>query len=129
MRAGMTLIGRPEGRLVQGGAANQELFFARKMYALLSPELKDSTRIFGSLERELIYYRDKKRCQRCEAEVLWSDHEIHHVETHATGGRTVIENGVLVHKHCHPKGRASEAFAEKYWAKLSSGTQTSTNDA
>ncbi len=24
MRAGMTLIGRPEGRLVQGGAANQE---------------------------------------------------------------------------------------------------------
>jgi hypothetical protein len=95
-------------------------FFAERMHKLIQPQLKDPERIFGALEREIIYYRDKKRCQRpdCNSEVLWSDGEIHHVNPHGKGGKTVVENGALVHKSCHPKGaKESEAFAEHWKAK------------
>jgi len=91
-------------------------FFASKMREVLKPESKDPQRVFGRLERELIYYRDRKRCGVCEADVVWSDSEIHHVKQHASGGRTAMENGALVHKHCHPKGQAAEVFARKWEA-------------
>ena len=67
----------------------------------------DSKRAFGPLEREIIYWRDEKRCQVCSAEVYWSDAEIHHVAQHSEGGKTELTNGVLVHKHCHPKSSAA----------------------
>jgi HNH endonuclease len=98
-------------------------FFIEKMHRWLQPQLKDPIRIFGPLERELIYYRDKKHCQvpSCGAEVTWSDHEIHHVEQHCDGGRTTIENGALVHKACHPKTAQERAnFAER-WHKKRAG--------
>ena len=80
-------------------------FFAEKMHELLKPQLKDPTRIFGALERELIYYRDKKKCQLpgCGGDVTWADHEIHHVEQHSKGGPTTMGNGALMHKHCPPE--------------------------
>jgi hypothetical protein len=33
------------------------------MHSVLKPQLKDSQRLFGELEREIIYYRDGKMCQ------------------------------------------------------------------
>jgi len=93
-------------------------FFAEKMYAALSPKIKDPNRNFGLLEREIIYYPDGKRCQVCGNEVAWADAEIHHVEEHAKGGLTVLPNGALVCKHCHPKGTKQTAdFAVKWKAK------------
>ena len=92
-------------------------FFAEKMHEFLKPQMKDPTRNYGALERELIYYRDKKKCQlpACGGEVTWADHEIHHVEQHSKGGPTTIDNGALMHKHCHPKGdKATAAFAQ-HW--------------
>ena len=71
---------------------------------------KDPKRAFGSLERELVYWRDGKKCQVCDSEVRWDEAEIHHVEEHHQGGMTTLDNGVLVHKHCHPKGVAAEDF-------------------
>jgi hypothetical protein len=99
----------------------RHLFFVDKMQAYLKPQLKDSSRIFGALERELIYYRDKKRCQRpgCGAEVTWSDAEYHHVELHSQGGRTTLQNGALVHKACHPKSAKDvAAFADGWEARV-----------
>jgi hypothetical protein len=96
-------------------------FFVEKMHALMDPRLKDPTRIFGEVERELIYYRDRKRCQLpgCGAEVVWSDAQIHHVEMHSSGGSTTLDNGALVHTGCHPKGtKAVAEFAESWRAKL-----------
>ena len=98
-------------------------FFAEKMHSFLEPQLKDPTRIFGALEREVIYYRDKKKCQlpRCGGEVAWNDQEIHHVQQHSKGGATAMNNGALMHEHCHPKGaKATAAFAE-YWNKKQVG--------
>ena len=72
---------------------------------------KDSKRAFGALEREIIYWRDDRKCGVCGSDVVWAEAEIHHVKEHSQGGRTELENGKLVHKHCHPKAGAVEEFA------------------
>lgn len=74
------------------------------MWEVLKPIMKDPTRVFGLLDRELIYYRDKKRCAVCNGEMIWSDVEIHHVAMHSKGGKTILPNGAPVHKQRHPKG-------------------------
>jgi 5-methylcytosine-specific restriction endonuclease McrA len=95
-------------------------FFVSKMLAALQPQIKDPVRIFGPLERELIYYRDRKRCAVCDSDVVWAEGEIHHVVQHGKGGKTIIENGALVHRHCHPKGAAAEEdFAKKWNERIS----------
>ena len=95
--------------------ARRHAFYVGKMLALLAPlQKKDPKRLFGEMERELIYYRDQKRCAVCKTEVVWSESEFHHVEGHAAGGPTTVENGVLVHSACHPKGSAAVAFATQF---------------
>jgi HNH endonuclease len=84
------------------------------MRDLLQPQTKDPQRLFGQLERELVYYRDRKRCAVCDSEVAWSDAEIYHVDHHVLGGRAVPDNGALVHRECHPKRAAVEAFAKRW---------------
>jgi hypothetical protein len=89
-------------------------FFCSKMFEFMAPlQLKDPQRLYGPLERDIIYFRDKKLCGVCRTSVAWIDVEIHHVVEHAKGGPTNLENGRLVHKQCHPRGRAAEAFARQ----------------
>ena len=85
-------------------------FFTKKMFEMLKPVLKDKTRIYGELEREILYYRFERRCQVCGNEISWNDLEIHHKDQHQHGGETTLDNGVPVHKKCHPKGRAANNF-------------------
>ena len=85
-------------------------FFSEKMYEILKPVKKDANRIYGELERQIIYYRDNKKCAVCDQEIKWPDLEIHHIDEHQNGGQTTIENGVSVHKECHPKGQAAIDF-------------------
>ena len=87
-------------------------FYSQRMAAYignLTP--KDPRRVFGSLEREIVYWRDGKKCGVCGSKVPWAEAEIHHIKEHRQGGRTELENGKLVHKHCHPKAAAAKAFA------------------
>lgn len=74
---------------------------------------KDPNRAFNLLEREVIYWRYGGKCQvqSCGGTVSWADAEVHHVIEHQYGGKTILENGVLVHSHCHPKGEAAKEFA------------------
>jgi hypothetical protein len=102
-------------------------FFSEKMLetlVLLATEFgkdilvrKDSIRAYGKLEREIIYYRHKRRCAVCDNEIKWDNLEIHHINEHQNGGQTTIENGVPVHKECHPKGTAAEKFYETWKLK------------
>ena len=82
--------------------------YMRKGGSLIS---KDPQRGFTSVEREAIYFRDDKKCLVCDSSVVWRDAEIHHVKPHSEGGETVLENGALVHKICHPR---IEEDVEKY---------------
>lgn len=93
---------------------HRHIFYVEKMIMAMAPlRLRDPKRLFGPLEREFIYYRDKKRCGVCGAAVAWDDADIHHVEPHANGGKTVAANGVLVHRLCHPLGDAAKEFSER----------------
>ena len=89
-------------------------FFMEKMLECLKLVRKDDNRIYGKVEREIIFYRDKKQCAVCGYEVNWQDLEIHHVDEHQRGGQTTIENGVAVHKQCHPKGQDAIEFYEEW---------------
>ena len=92
-------------------------FYVRQMREFLGPlQIKDPNRSFGSLDKEIIYFRDDKKCQVCGTGVAWPESEFHHVQEHQRGGKTEISNGALVHPHCHPKGAAAQEFA-KSWEK------------
>lgn len=79
-------------------------FYIQKMSEFMGPiQVKDGKRYFGPLEREIIFFRDNKRCHICQAEVAWQDAEIHHLQEHQHGGETILDNGVLVHRKCHPR--------------------------
>ncbi len=104
--------------------ARRHEFFLDKMLELLSPHLKnrDPKRIFGDIEREIIYERDKQQCQWCKMKneshtVLWNEAEFHHIEPHRKGGITQIENGALMHEGCHPKGNQNETKFKEWWLK------------
>ena len=89
-------------------------FFSEQMLNVIKPKKKDPTRLFGPVEREILYYRFNKKCQVCGKEISWNDLDIHHIKEHNDGGYTEIKNGVPVHKDCHPKGQAAIDF-EKKW--------------
>lgn len=91
-------------------------YFSSRMVESLGTRLvpKDHRRAFNDHERQFIYWRDSGECQVCLAKVDWSIAEIHHVIEHQHGGRTVIDNGVLVHDFCHPKGKDADEFLKSY---------------
>jgi hypothetical protein len=95
--------------------AYRNIFYTQKMLEYMAPlSLKDSTRTFGDLEREVLYFRSDKRCLQCGMEVAWPDAEIHHVVPHSAGGKTDFGNAALVHKWCHPKTESeTKEFADK----------------
>ncbi|HVT54672.1 MAG TPA: HNH endonuclease signature motif containing protein, partial [Xanthobacteraceae bacterium] len=90
-------------------------FFVEKMKSKLKLQLKDPQRTYGTLERELIYFRERKKCFECSSDVPWNEAEIHHVKRHSDGGRTSMDNGALVHRHCHPKSATAEAALAQRW--------------
>lgn len=93
-------------------------FYVRKMHEFLQPlTLKDPLRLFGELDRTILFFEQNKSCAECGGSVAWNDCEVHHVFEHSQGGQTILENAALVHKACHPKGEAkTKAFAQKFAA-------------
>ena len=47
--------------------------------------------------------------------VPWEECEIHDVTPHADGGPTSIQNGVLVHRDCHPKRKEVTNYFYEWW--------------
>ena len=92
-------------------------FFVKEMLRELNPVLRDPTRIFGELEREIVYYSEGKQCAVCGQLIRWPDLEIHHVEEYQTGGKTVVENAAPVHRDCHPKGQHAIEFKTRWLAR------------
>jgi hypothetical protein len=69
----------------------------------------DPKRAFDPDQQNDIRTRDGGKCAICGEEVADGEAEFdHHPTPYRDGGRTVIENGRLVHKECHPRGRPPE---------------------
>ena len=77
--------------------------YVRRMFRLLGNNLviKDPQRGFPFVMRQIIYYRDDKKCVKCGDIVKWRDAEIHHKVAHSDGGKTILDNGVLMCQVCH----------------------------
>jgi hypothetical protein len=70
----------------------------------------DPKRVFDPELQKLIRERDGKKCQICGEDVAEDQAEYdHYPRQHRDGGRTVLENGRLLHKDCHPRGRPPNA--------------------
>ncbi len=87
-------------------------FFVGEMLHLLNPTPLDSKRTFTGLERELVFMRDKGRCQWCEMKhelgeinaphtLSLKDADIHHVVEYHKGGTTDLPNAALMGRECH----------------------------
>jgi hypothetical protein len=90
-------------------------FFLKKMLDSMKPLIRrDPQRAFTREERELLYFSSSKKCSICGGTVNWLDAEVHHSVPHSEGGITMLDNAELVHRDCHPRGRAPsiEAKAE-----------------
>lgn len=92
--------------------ARRHSFYSKEMRALL-PHLqqKDPVRLYGPLERHVLWYEQHRKCAVCQSALDLADCEVHHVEEHSKGGGTTMENGAAVHKECHPKGPSTAPFA------------------
>jgi hypothetical protein len=101
--------------------ARRHHFYVEKMFEYLAPlQFRDPKRLFGELEREILFFKNHKICARCGAEVPWNEAEVHHVVEHSKGGITNLSNAALVHSACHPKGEAAtKEFADQFFASQS----------
>jgi Protein of unknown function DUF262/HNH endonuclease len=69
----------------------------------------DPKRAFDSEQQTQIRERDGNNCRICGEEVAEDQAEYDHFPVpHRDGGRTVVENGRLLHKECHPRGRPTD---------------------
>ena len=94
----------------------RDRFYVRNMVEAMQP-LKplDPTRIFGDLERRVLFLEQSGKCAVCGGTVAFDGMEVHHVERHSDGGATKLENGAIVHPECHPKSEVdTKAFAERW---------------
>jgi len=72
----------------------------------------DPKRLFDENDKARIYQRDSEICQICREKVEAAEAEYDHYPVpHASGGRTVVENGRLVCRKCHPRGIAAGQLA------------------
>jgi hypothetical protein len=66
----------------------------------------DAKRTFSGDQQKTIWDRDGGICQVCETSVDAEDAEYDHYPVlFRDGGRTAIDNGRLVHRDCHPRGK------------------------
>lgn len=101
------------GRLMSGSGSDtsdiiriRHAFMLSEIYPKIKVVSRDPNRVFDSLEREVIWYRDRGQCQnpscsRPERRVAFRESHIHHIVEHCAGGETVLRNGILICPECH----------------------------
>jgi hypothetical protein len=127
------------GRLLSGsGSDTAEIIRIRHAFMLseIYPKIKfvprDPSRLFDSLEREVIWNRDRGLCQnpacsRPDHRVAFRDATIHHIVEHIAGGETTLKNGILVCPECHTNRVAMQHLIkhfQDYIARIYDGSQS-----
>ena len=101
------------GRLLAGSGSDtadvirsRHSFLLAQVYPKIRITPRDPNRCFDTLEKEVIWNRDRGLCQNPDCKwpgrrVPFQEATIHHVHEHTTGGPTTLQNGVLVCRDCH----------------------------
>lgn len=90
-----------------------------EIYPKIQVVNKDSNRGFDSLEREVIWNRDRGQCQnpdcsRPERKVAFREATIHHIIEHSAGGRTTLRNGILICPECHASRESMKGLTQHF---------------
>lgn len=129
------------GRLLSGSGSDtaetirvRHAFLLSEMCSKITLVAKDPNRRFDPLEREVIWNRDRGRCQNpdcplTDKKLQYRDAEVHHIVDHSNGGNTALSNGVLVCNQCHRNRIKMQELADyfqKYIENLYSKRSTHT---
>lgn len=129
------------GRLLSGSGSDtaeviraRHAFLLSELYPKLNLVIRDETRCFDVLEREVIWNRDKGRCQnpkcvRPDRRVSFNDTNIHHIIEHSSGGVTSLKNGILICIECHTNRQAMKDLTNVFQDYISKIYSSSHSDA
>ena len=99
----------PSNKAVAGKSIQEHyLWFVRTQLPNIQIEGLDQQRLFDAKQKDQIRSRDQGACAVCGKAVDRSDEEFDHKTMWIDGGATSPENGRLVHRACHPRGRPSQ---------------------
>jgi hypothetical protein len=78
-------------------------FFIQSVYPDIRLQSRDAQRLYDPLAKEVIWIRDGRKCKNpeCGRDLPFSEGHIHHIIEHTSGGKTVLDNGILVCPECH----------------------------
>jgi hypothetical protein len=95
-------------------------FFLQQVYNKIPLKPLDPKRLFDSLEKEIVWIRDLRKCKNpaCGRSVSFNEARIHHINEHIAGGPTVLENGVLVCTECHANRSLMQTLAPAFQENL-----------
>lgn len=100
---------KPSGKSTSGSTLRTYYDWWRAQMAKDFVVRLDPDRIFTPEQKSEIYKRGGGKCAICQQVVSDDDGEYDHFPVpHRDGGRTLVENGRLVHKSCHPRGRPAQ---------------------
>lgn len=114
------------GRLLSGSGSDtaeviriRHAFLLSEIYPKIRIVSRDPNRGFDSLEREVIWNRDRGQCQnpqcsRPERKVAFREATIHHIIEHSAGGRTTLRNGVLICPECHVNRASMQSLTQHF---------------
>jgi hypothetical protein len=95
-------------------------FLLQETLRIVQPVPLDAQRIFGPLEREIIWYRQSGKCAhpQCRMATPLSEMHAHHVREHSQGGTTSLDNGVLVCRVCHQNRAEMQALEQTFLSEI-----------
>lgn len=98
--------GEPVGKKASGNTLQQYYLWWRENIAQNVGIYLDPERLFSDEKKTAIWRRDNGECQVCKKNVVAEEAEYDHYPIpYRDGGKTVVENGRLVHRVCHERGR------------------------
>ncbi|MGL4424105.1 MAG: HNH endonuclease family protein [Gemmataceae bacterium] len=107
--AAESLTDKPTGKSTSGSTLKTYYTWWRQHAAKEAGIRLDTKRLFDEQDKQDIHNRDKGNCGICSKPVSDDEAEYDHFPIpYRDGGSTVVENGRLVHKVCHPRGRPAE---------------------
>ena len=65
---------------------------------------KDKERYFSQEQRRILWNStDERKCAECGTKLRWEDFTIDHINPHSKGGRTALDNAVLMCRSCNSR--------------------------
>jgi hypothetical protein len=95
-------------------------FFIESVYSDIRLQPRDPQRLYDPLAKEVIWIRDGRKCKNpdCGREIKFDEGHIHHIVEHIAGGKTKLDNGILVCPECHSNRANMQALTPVFQSHI-----------